>query len=107
MSTKTKKSRSTSSSSRHDWRERRKLYASRAWKALAWVAKQKAGWRCSRCSKPGKLEAHHVDKSAERFFDPENVICICVDCHRAEHAPKSDYWKRRRAAFRFAEELRS
>ena len=89
-----------------DWRARRRLYFTRRWKLLALAVKERAGWRCQKCGKPGKLEAHHVDKSAERFFDPANVICICVACHQAEHAPKSRYWKRRRAAFRFAEELR-
>ena len=44
-------------------------------------------WRCRRCGKPGKLEAHHPVPLSEGG-DPyvlDNLETVCKECHKASH----------------------
>ncbi len=45
-----------------------------------------AGWRCSKCGQPGKLECHHVvaveDGGSSEFG---NLAALCVGCHVDHH----------------------
>ena len=46
-----------------------------------------AGWRCNRCGRPGRLEAHHRVRLADGGapFDLANLESLCRGCHIAEH----------------------
>jgi len=49
---------------------------------------ERDGWRCQLCGSPRNLQVHHR-KFRSRLGDDteENLITLCADCHRAEHAP--------------------
>lgn len=48
----------------------------------------RAGYRCEACGAVGeKLEAHHRVQRAEGGRDtPENLVALCVPCHRLTHS---------------------
>jgi 5-methylcytosine-specific restriction endonuclease McrA len=47
---------------------------------------QRDGWRCPKCGSLISLEIHHK-KFRSRLGDDsaQNLITLCVVCHRAEH----------------------
>ncbi len=53
---------------------------------------ERAGWRCESCGVAGgpsgvKLEAHHrIPREAGGQDALENLVALCVPCHRAAHA---------------------
>lgn len=56
-----------------------------------WAAKRadclaRAGYRCEQCGLPYGLTAHH--RTYERLGHelPEDLVCLCRDCHRKIHA---------------------
>lgn len=59
----------------------------RAWKHARTKAKDRAGWRCERCGKAGRLEVHHRVPVAEGgpLTDQDNLIVLCRACHFSEH----------------------
>ena len=66
---------------------RRRVYRSKAWAAVRAAVRARAGFRCERCRRPGRLEVHHVipivDGGAP--FDERNLQALCRSCHfRAE-----------------------
>ena len=44
-------------------------------------------WRCTRCGKAGRLEAHHVIPLHEggEYLDPSNIVTMCRTCHVRHH----------------------
>ena len=46
---------------------------------------ERDGWRCQLCGSPGNLQVHH--RKSRRLGDDsaQNLITLCIDCHRAEH----------------------
>ena len=56
----------------------------RAWSRLRRRILDQRGWRCARCSLPGKLELHHVNGKRADNRDG-NLEVLCVSCHRAHH----------------------
>jgi DNA-directed RNA polymerase subunit RPC12/RpoP len=45
--------------------------------------------KCTYCSSPEKLEAHHLDlfsKNKAARFDPDNGVTLCYDCHKDVHS---------------------
>ena len=47
---------------------------------------ERDGFRCRKCGKPGRLEAHHVRPVAAGGNDsPENILTLCVCCHIQHH----------------------
>ena len=66
------------------------VYGTRRWKAVRAKALQLAGWRCSRCRSPGRLEVHHRhpvggEDGYDRAFDLSNLKVLCRRCHFDEH----------------------
>lgn len=56
-------------------------------RAAAVACYERAGYRCERCGRPSKLEAHHRLPVAQGGTDnPDNLECLCVKCHLAHHA---------------------
>ena len=59
------------------------------WERFRRVIFERDSFRCAKCGKAGRLEAHHViplDKGGAPF-DPENAESLCRDCHIKEHNP--------------------
>ena len=62
-------------------------------KGPAWERQRRAvfdrdRWRCQKCGRPGKLEAHHVVEIAHGGSnDLGNLRTLCRSCHIAEHKP--------------------
>lgn len=72
--------------------ERQRAYASAEWRELVRVVRARDGYRCVECGaeKCGRrsLHLHHVKPWAgnpESRFDPDNILTLCADCHRAVH----------------------
>ena len=56
------------------------------WKKKADRVKERAGWRCMACNRPRgyvQLEAHHRTYERLGYEIPEDLICLCRDCHQA------------------------
>ncbi len=44
------------------------------------------GWRCQSCGTMSNLEVHHREFCSHSGSDAEeNLITLCVDCHRQAH----------------------
>jgi hypothetical protein len=67
-----------------DWtyeRYRDYIDHSPVWHRIAMECKRRAGFRCSVCALREELEVHH--NSYEHLGDewPEDLVCLCADCH--------------------------
>ena len=57
-----------------------------AWHRASTAAKVRAGYRCERCGRAGRLQTHHrVPKWKGGTDAPENLIVLDARCHRAAH----------------------
>ena len=72
--------------------ERQRLYASAEWKAVRRKVFARDGYRCASCGElrhgAKRMHLHHVKPWAthpELRLDPDNLIVLCADCHRARH----------------------
>lgn len=46
-------------------------------------------WRCRRCNTRWHLSPHHlIKRSAQRLDTLENLVTLCIDCHRLVEASK-------------------
>ncbi len=44
------------------------------------------GWRCQNCGNSENLQTHHIESRSRLGGDLiENLITLCVDCHREAH----------------------
>ena len=60
-----------------------------AWTAFRETCIKRAGFRCERCKRRGRLEVHHKRALAHggEKFSFANVEVLCRRCHFAEHKP--------------------
>lgn len=60
----------------------------RRWKRLRLRAFEERAWRCVKCGKAGRLEAHHVVPIADGGAPMRltNIVPLCRGCHIKEHA---------------------
>ena len=66
----------------------KRVYRDPRWEPLRHKALERAGHRCQRCLKPGRLEAHHkipVRVARELAFELRNLEILCRPCHFEEH----------------------
>ena len=69
--------------------ERKRLYyqylESREWKKKSLSCKKKYKHKCVLCNRSKDLRTHH--RTYERLFDesPDDLICLCKDCHEKFH----------------------
>ena len=74
--------------------------AGRLWTQARRVALESAGWRCGRCGRSGRLEAHHripLHRGGAPYA-AENLVVLCRSCHVAAHRrPLTDAEKAWRA----------
>ena len=48
-------------------------------------------WRCQSCGAMSNLEVHHKQFRSHSGHDSkENLITLCVGCHRQTHSPRLD-----------------
>lgn len=73
--------------------ERQRLYSRSEWLLFVAAIYKRDGYRCVRCTAPKagprSLHAHHILPWAghpERRMDAENVVTLCVLCHRYVHS---------------------
>ena len=61
----------------------RGMYGSRMWRAVRRRVFERDGWRCTRCGKPGRLEADHIKpvSMGGAKFDLRNLRTLCRGCH--------------------------
>lgn len=58
------------------------------WKAKSRDAKERAGWKCQLCSKPGSngdLHTHHNNYERLGRELPSDLIVLCANCHAKFH----------------------
>ena len=65
------------------------------WEATRRAAFDRDGYRCRRCGKAGRLEAHHalplhVPGGLSKAFDLSGILTYCRDCHIEHHRPPVD-----------------
>ena len=57
--------------------------------ASAAVVRERDGGRCMVCFSPRDVQVHHITfRSQGGDHDPENLVCLCADCHALVHARK-------------------
>ena len=69
----------------------------RGWSRIRARAIRKAGRRCSRCLRPGKLEVHHPRTLSEGGTHDQALQVLCRVCHLQQHHkpdPARDAWGR-------------
>ena len=56
------------------------------------MALDRAGWRCQKCGKAARLEAHHREALARGgpMYDPDHLVILCRGCHIDHHHPSDD-----------------
>ena len=59
------------------------------WDRIRARALRRAGRRCSKCGRPGRLEVHHPIPLSDGGTHAQALAVVCRDCHFAEHR-KSD-----------------
>ena len=61
----------------------------RRWAAVRRAAFERDGYRCTRCGKAGRLEAHHNPplRAGADPYDVAGIATICRACHIALHRP--------------------
>ena len=53
-----------------------------AWHRASKAAKLRAGFRCERCGKAGRIQTHHLKPLWQGGDDsPANLIALCHRCH--------------------------
>ena len=67
------------------------VLGSAQWARVRKAMKNRAGWRCQRCGRPGRLEVHHKTplERGGAPFDPDNLECLCRTCHIAHHRARN------------------
>ena len=62
------------------------------WDYLKDLCKRRAGYRCQKCGwaagkrERNRLDSHHITPRSKGGTDTlDNLICLCKDCHTAEH----------------------
>ena len=57
----------------------------RGWAAIRARAIRTAGRRCTRCSRPGRLEVHHPRPLSKGGDHDQALVVLCRTCHFARH----------------------
>ena len=58
------------------------------WAIARWQRLTDAGFRCEKCSRPGRLECHHRVplESGGDAYEQSNLMALCRSCHFAATA---------------------
>ena len=76
-----------------------KFHQTPRWHRLARAVKDRDGWRCKKCGKPGRLECDHrvPISNGGKKWDPSNLQALCRQCHFIKS------YKERKSALRVLE----
>ena len=71
--------------------DRQEFYISNGWKNACSAVYKRDGAQCQRCGKQDNLHVHHIVgfSNKEMRADENNLILLCVDCHRWVHSNKN------------------
>ena len=83
---------------------RKSPHYTRRWRRLRLQIFDRDGYRCRKCGKPGRLEAHHIVPVTQGGlpFEQDNILTYCRGCH-IEHHRQAD--PARRAWLDFVRDL--
>jgi 5-methylcytosine-specific restriction endonuclease McrA len=57
--------------------------------------RQRDGYRCTGCGCLGPLQVHHKQRRSQGGGDElENLVSLCLACHKAAHPERLVRWKR-------------
>ena len=68
----------------------------RGWERIRRRELERAGRRCERCDRAGRLEVHHVEPLAAGGTNDQRLEVVCRVCHLSEHQrpdPARDAWR--------------
>lgn len=65
--------------------EYRSYMRSDRWYLMRLAAFQRARFRCERCGRGGRLNAHHLTYDRFGLEDLDDLVVLCESCHDAEH----------------------
>lgn len=65
--------------------EYQKYIASTTWKKLRRQALDRAGYCCERCGEGECLQVHHLTYARFKRERLDDLLVLCVECHRSEH----------------------
>lgn len=72
------------------------FYKGKAWRKVSLAYMTSRNYICERCGKPASICHHRKWLNSVNVNDPyialnpDNLECLCIDCHNAEHASKHD-----------------
>ena len=71
--------------------DRQSFYASMKWKQACSAVYNRDGAKCVRCGELNNLHVHHIESFAnkEKRSDINNLVLLCVKCHRFVHSKKN------------------
>ena len=57
------------------------------YKLLHYRVLERDGWRCQNCGSSKDLQVHHLSNRSKLGDDAlDNLIVLCANCHRMQHA---------------------
>ena len=67
----------------------------RKWNVFRGLCIRKAGYKCQRCGRSGRLEVHHKNEVSKggKAFDFDNVEVVCRGCHFAAHSEREPHYR--------------
>ena len=76
------------------------------WERVRRAVFRRDGYRCTKCGRPGRLEAHHEPplRTGGDPYDLAGIVALCRACHVDRHRP-DDMLPGRAAWVDFIEEL--
>lgn len=67
------------------------FYNSKEWKRVRSYVLMRDHYRCQKCGRPAEEVHHKIHLNPVNIWDmnvslnPDNLICLCKDCHFGEH----------------------
>ena len=64
----------------------------RRWELVRRAAFTRDKYRCRKCGRPGRLEAHHEPplRDGGDLYDLAGIVTMCASCHVAHHRAEDD-----------------
>jgi 5-methylcytosine-specific restriction endonuclease McrA len=57
--------------------------------------RRRDGYRCTQCGGLGPLQVHHKKRRSDGGGDEmENLVSLCLPCHKAAHPERLVRWRR-------------
>ena len=66
---------------------------SQHWYATREAAKRRANYSCEICGRKDNLQVHHKHYHSLWRETPEDLRCLCNECHKQQHTHKGNTWE--------------